>query len=111
VQLLHKSILDDQVLQNPDLRAELSRLQSYWRTACDVMIYKADIPNMPAEEAEYASDWCIRLAEEIVDAERAFRSGRRPSGGLDSCRHWVWERFENLDRGLMSNGIPRPSKK
>lgn len=27
---------------------------------------------------------------------------------LESTRRWMWERFRNLERGLVSNGVPQP---
>jgi hypothetical protein len=61
------------------------------------------------EEAEFAMEWCITFAQEIVDAERAARKGNpAPSLHMESTRQWVRERFRNLERGLMSNGVPRP---
>jgi len=64
---------------------------------------------MPADEAEYATEWCIALAIEIVDAELALRDGRAVSNSLADTRAWVWERFNNLEAGLNSNGRPRTS--
>jgi hypothetical protein len=62
-----------------------------------------------SDEAEYAIEWCIALAKEIVDAEIAFRKGTPSSYSLESTREWVWERFHNLEKGIMSNGIKRPT--
>jgi hypothetical protein len=62
-----------------------------------------------SDEAGYAIEWSIALAKEIVDAEIAFRNGAVPSYSLESTREWVWDRFRNLEKGLMSNGIKRPT--
>jgi hypothetical protein len=60
------------------------------------------------DETKYAIDWCIALAQELVDAERASRtSAPFDPTKLEYTRQWVWERFGNLERGLMSNGVKR----
>jgi hypothetical protein len=61
-----------------------------------------------ADEAEFAKDWCIVLAEEIVLSEKAYLNGDNKSRPeLQYTRDWVWERFRNLGAGLMSNGVRR----
>jgi hypothetical protein len=62
---------------------------------------------MPADEAEYALEWCIAAAQGIIDDERALRSGKKPESMSVHKRAWVWERFGFLARGLRSNGLPR----
>lgn len=62
---------------------------------------------MPADEADAALEWCIALAQEIIDAERAHRTGGRVSDKLEATRHWVWDRFNNLEAGRHSNGTAR----
>lgn len=59
------------------------------------------------DEVEPAKEWCISLAQEIVDAEIAIRNGVRPSYTFEATRLWVWDRFNNLESRLMSNGVPR----
>jgi hypothetical protein len=66
---------------------------------------------MPLDEAEYALEWCIALAQEIVAAEYRLRNGLGISDlRLDFTRRWVWERFSNLEAGLRSNGLTRAAK-
>ena len=62
---------------------------------------------MPREEADYALEWCIALARELVAAELAIREGQEPGFSLETTRAWVWERFRSLKAGLRSNGLPR----
>lgn len=107
VRLLHFSVVDDRIPDHPELKAELFKLQNYWRDACDVNIYRRGTKTMPLDEAPYATEWCIALAQEIVDAELAYRAGGQPASGLEYCQEWVWNRFNNLDKGLQSNGIER----
>lgn len=65
---------------------------------------------MPLGEAEYAIDWCISLARELLDAEDAIAMGKKASSSLEITRAWVNERFENLESGRVSNGLPRFSE-
>ncbi len=62
-------------------------------------------------EAAYAQEWYIALAKEIVSAERAVRSGRETDFMLEHTSKMVYERFNNLEKGLMSNGVPRPERR
>lgn len=53
-------------------------------------------------------EWCIRLAEQLVLAERAARdSSHFDVFQLNAARGWVWERFAFLEQGLRSNGTKR----
>jgi hypothetical protein len=63
--------------------------------------------NLPLSEAEYAIDWCIALAKELLSAEDALAIGNKPSSSLEITRGWVNERFENLNADFTSNGLPR----
>lgn len=103
---LHRATIDGRLPENTELRDELSRLRIWWDRACSTVNHsKKD--EILADEAQDAVEWCIALAQEIVDAEVAFRSGNIPSASLSSTRHWVWDRFSNLEKGLMSNGVKR----
>jgi hypothetical protein len=62
---------------------------------------------MPLDEADYATDWCIALAEEIVKAQRQVKAGKEIPTSFDLTRQWVWQRLQNLDAGLHSNGTQR----
>ncbi|MDP3282690.1 MAG: hypothetical protein U1D41_14300 [Nitrosomonas sp.] len=100
----------DQFLENKELCDELQRLRQWWFKICDA-INNNRKDTILKDEAKYAIEWCIALAQEIVDAELAFRAGsnRFSTDSLMSTRQWVWERFRNLEAGLMSNGIQRKS--
>ncbi|MCZ7620158.1 MAG: hypothetical protein M5U32_18310 [Myxococcota bacterium] len=89
--------------------SEFRELQKRWHLVCDVQIEQRSREYLPLEEARYASDWCISLGADLLEAIDAVQSGKRPSSGLEYTRGWVNERFANLERGLMSNGVPRPT--
>ena len=106
VNALHTATIADRLPENLELRDELFRLRNWWDRACNAVNYNRR-DEVLGDEAEYAIEWCIALAQEIVDAEIAFRAGNRPSSSLGATREWVWDRFRNLESGLMSNGVKR----
>lgn len=98
--------IEGRLSENRELREELLRLQKWWYRACDAINYnKKDVAL--ADEAAYAAEWGIALAQVIVDAELAHRKGESYNHSWDATRQWVWDRFHNLEAGLMSNGIKR----
>lgn len=103
---LHEGEIDGEPPRNRELRNELFRLRHWWHRACDALRYGRE-DELIGDEGEYAAEWCILLAQEIVDAELAFRRGGTPPTSLESTREWVWERFGNLQAGLRSNSTPR----
>jgi len=108
LELLHRCVIDGSVPSDPMIRDEFERLAPWWRRACDSV--NNVLPDVILQdEARAAVHWCINLAKELVDAERAIRSGKTFDRTLlNHTRQLVWERFGNLERGLMSNGIERP---
>ena len=105
--LLHTSSLDNEPLHMPELREELYRLQKWWWRVCSSLQLQQVDPVLQ-DEAEYALEWCIALAQEIADADRSLHNeGAAKTPNLEQTRHWVWERFANLEKGLMSNGVKR----
>lgn len=100
----------DQFLENMELRDELERLRKWWFRICDA-INNNRKDTVLKDEAIYAIEWCIALAQEIVDAELAFRAenNKFSNDNLEATKQWVWERFHNLEAGLMSNGIQQES--
>ena len=107
---LHTSAIDNRVPENPELREELSRLRKWFDDAARVVQRRIANDTVPLDEADAAIEWCIRLATEIVEAERRFRQGDAAQYELDATRDWVWERFRCLAAGLQSNGLPRAAK-
>lgn len=107
LELLHTSVLDNGSLHMPALRDELYRLQRWWGRVCSALQLQRADPVLQ-DEADYALEWCIALAQEIADADRSLRHGGAAwTPNLEPTRQWVWERFANLERGLMSNGVKR----
>jgi hypothetical protein len=104
---LHTLIIDGRLPEGPGLREELLNLRPWWDRACDAVQTNRGSQLMPLDEAEFALEWCISLAQEIVDAELAVRSGRTIENSLGYTREWVWERFKNLEAGRRSNGLAR----
>jgi hypothetical protein len=60
------------------------------------------------DETEFAPEWCIAIASAIIQEEASFRAGREADAGTLYVKGLSWERFENLEAGLMSNGVRRP---
>lgn len=107
IDALHTLVVGGRLPDNEALRIELLELSRWWQMACNAVQTNREVELMPLEEAEYALEWCIALAGELVAAELAFRDGRAASHSLVGTRTWVWGRFKNLDAGLRSNGLPR----
>lgn len=107
VRALHAGVVDGGPLKDPELEADWLRLVDRWHRVCLVVQTAHGTPEMPHEEAEYATDWCISLAQEIIKATRARMRGDHVASSLAMTRQWVWERFDNLERGLRSNGTSR----
>jgi hypothetical protein len=108
IETLHTTTVVERLPDDLALREELLQLCERWHSICSTIITQQGTKTLPVDEAEYASEWCIALAQEIVDAEFAHRSGGAIKPSLAATREWVSERFANLDAGLMSNGLPRP---
>ncbi len=110
VRALHHCAIDDAFPLDPLVKDELLRISVWWRDACDSLNYQREHAVL-RDEADAATSWCIALAQELVDAERAYRAGNDYERTLlDATSQWVWERFRNLERGLKSNGVVRPKQ-
>lgn len=108
LEALHFGVIDGKLPTDSTIREDLNRLGARWRDACHSINYRIQ-NGVLKDEAEAATSWCISLAQELIDAERATRVGRAfDPTMLNYTRQWVWERFSNLERGLMSNGVERP---
>ena len=103
---LHMGEVEGRLPDDPELREELLRLQTWWGRACDSVNHERE-NELLKDEAPYAIEWCISLAAEIVVAEIAIRQRNDVPYTLQATRYWVWERFSNLEKGLMSNGVER----
>lgn len=109
VRALHSGGIDERLPDNPVHREELQRLRQWWERACFSVNHQIQ-DDVLLDEAQYAVEWCIGLAQELVLAERASRAGEPGSCSLAGTQKWVWERFANLEADLMSNGVKRPSR-
>jgi hypothetical protein len=98
--------VDDKEVTNSDLKADLQRLNNWWNRAT-LALRTNTSDDILDDETEASLAWCVSLAEEIVKAERRIRNGESIESSLNITRNWVWERFNNLEKGLRSNGTKR----
>jgi len=110
INVLHFGTLEGKSFQNKELADEFRRLQVWCYRACDSITLQREDPIL-RDEAEFASSWCISLAQIIIREEKASRLGDNRPFVWDNRRDWVWERFKNLEAGLASNGVARRLKK
>ena len=103
---LHQGLIDKELPKDGVARRELGNIRKWWFRACDSVNYKIESPVLGGE-ARFALDWCQRLAEQIVLRERASRLELPLADNLEGTAFWVWERFNNLESGLRSNGLPK----
>lgn len=106
IEALHHGKINGIYLKSQELHKELEKVRKWWHRACDAVNYRRE-DEILRDEAEYALEWCIALAQEVVDAEVSLRGGKETAEPFSFKQTWVWERFENLEKGLMSNGIER----
>jgi hypothetical protein len=106
IRTLHRLTIFEGPVEEPSLREELLRINRWWDRACFSLIYRIT-DEVLGDEARYAQEWCISLAEEIIKAEKAFRAGLPAPATLEFERSLVWSRFANLEAGMMSNGAKR----
>jgi len=104
--LLHLGVIDDKLPEDEGLKSESEMLRKWWNKVCRAQNMQIVDPILQ-DESPYAGEWCISLAQEMVLATRATRRGETVSPSLEFCREWVWERFNNLESGLNSNGTSR----
>jgi len=110
VQVLHHGLSADAPPFKPEFADELRRVGPWWRRACDVANTVRVHKKLPLDEAEYAVEWCISLAKAILQANDQAIAGHTHFPELEAVRSWVWERFENLERGYGSNGHARDAQ-
>lgn len=106
--VLHTGSIDGEYIGAGPLRDELHRIQDWWRQICSAEMAGREHPIL-RDETEYGTHWCIAIAQEIIDAERDRRAGKPGDTEYRKYkRAEAWKRFENMERGLMSNGVARP---
>jgi hypothetical protein len=106
--VLHNGVIDGEYIRPGPLREELQRIQKWWDQVCAAEIAGREHPVLK-DETRFGTDWCVAIAQEIIDAERDLRAGKPGDTEIRRYRRdETWKRFENLERGLMSNGVARP---
>jgi hypothetical protein len=111
IDALHYLTIDGEYLENSSLQEKLLNIKKWWDRAC-ISVNHRITDNILLDEANYALEWCIALAQEIVDAELAYRKNKDVPENLQyvlqHTEDMVLDRFKNLEAGLMSNGVARP---
>jgi len=109
--VLHTGSIDGEYIREGPLRDELQRVQKWWDEICGAVNAGREHPILK-DETEYGTYWCAAIAREIIDAERDLRAGKPGDTEYRKyTRDETWKRFENLERGLMSNGVARSAKR
>jgi len=109
--LLHENRIDGVFPVTPEVIEELKKLQKWWHVSCCAVNFSQK-NTVLQDEASYAVEWCIGIASELVTLERSFLSDT--PFDVETSRYYresFWERFDNLEKGLMSNGYPRTVKR
>ena len=106
IDVLHRGIIDGRLPEKQELREELTRVCKWWDRACRAVNFNSK-DELLGDEASYALEWCIAIAQEIFDEELTFRHRSIGNSLSKEIRRSFWERFENLEAGNMSNGIPK----
>ena len=107
IETLHTAVIGGRLPDNPELHEELIKIRKWWDRACRSVINNFE-DEVLRDETEYASEWCIAIVQEIIDEELSYRQGSSERTFSKEIKRLAWERFENLEAGLMSNGVPRP---
>lgn len=109
---LHTGVIDGEYITEGPLRSEYHRLQVWWIDICNAQKFGNEHPVLK-DETRWGTDWCINIAQQIIEGERDKRAGREPleHDVREYLKQETWKRFENLQKGLMSNGVERPVKR
>jgi hypothetical protein len=110
IESLRSLQIDGKFPSKPNLKDELFKVSQWWDKAWMAQrLSRQD--SILLDETKYATEWCIALANLISQEERDFLDGREPNATTTHLKKITWERFTNLEAGLLSNGIKRPEKK
>ena len=99
VNVLHHSTIDGSFFTCEAIRNDFIRLQKLWFRVCDIVNDWTKSDTELNKEADFAVSWCVKLAQELVDAERAFRSNTQYDMTL--LRHTqkeLWDRYSHLEK-------------
>jgi hypothetical protein len=110
VNAFHLGVIDGRLAATQELREEFVKIKRWWDRACRATNNNFE-DEVLCDETEYALEWCIAIAQEIIDEELAYRLGRVGNPLSKEIKKIAWERFDNLEAGLMSNGVPRSNNK
>ena len=102
-------LVNGRPLEKPGLNDELRQAARWWNRACLALQQNRE-DEVLKEETEYALSWCTSIAGAIIKEEEAYRNGRPEDPTVVYLKGIAWERFENLEAGLMSNGVERPRR-
>jgi hypothetical protein len=94
---LHRGEVNGEFLVDGALRDDLEQLRARWFVVCDVVNSSRGKDLVPLEHAGYATDWCISLAEQIVEAQRAISAGEPVASSFESTKSWVWKRLRDIE--------------
>ena len=106
INTLETATIDGRMPDNNALCDELLKTRKWWFRACDSMRNNIQ-DKVLLDEAKYAFEWCVAIAQIIIDEELLFRQEQPSNKMFHERKRVFWERFENLEAGLMSNGVAR----
>ena len=109
IEALTTLTIDGKLPHKSGLKDELLKAARWWDRACMALRSERQ-DSVLKDETEYATEWCIAIANAIIQEETSFRAGREPDATTLYLKKLSWERFENLEAGLMSNGVKRPAR-
>jgi hypothetical protein len=110
ISLLERGSIDGELISNSEIKDEVKRICDWWHRVCHARNAGVEDPVL-LDETHYGIAWCIAIAKELYQSEIAYRN--EEYFNEEHSRHlrkFTWDRFESLEKGLMSNGIPRPKK-
>jgi hypothetical protein len=90
--------VDGAVLDDKSLRNDLEQLSDRWRLVCNVVNSQRGTNTFPLAHAQFAVEWCISFAEQIIEAQRSITAGTPVGGSYEHTKRWVWERLRGLER-------------
>ncbi|MGA3286352.1 MAG: hypothetical protein ABSD46_02885 [Bacteroidota bacterium] len=97
INVLHTGAVDGRLPDNPTLRKELLHLCKWWQRACSVVQNHRDTNLLSVTDANDVIALSISASKEILEAERAFRSGEQIDDIPSIKRSWAVERMQELE--------------
>jgi len=109
IDALSTSCIAGKLPEKPGLKDELLRVIRWWDKAC-LAVNAGRQDNVLLDETQYAPEWCIAIADAIIQEEMNFRQGLDDDATVAFLKKDTWTRFEHLEAGFMSNGVKRPGR-